>query len=363
MRLIVFLAIFCYAFGASADALFDRAWKMIQEKNYSKGVPLMEQSAKKGNSIAQYTLSTIYIQGKWVKKDVRKAVYWARKSAEQGDCNGEYTLGYYYYLGLVPLDANQSNVSEAARWLEKSHQHGCWAGKVMLGKLYFNGEGVPQNYEKAWRLYEEGIDLAKKTLPNKDFSNLEPIINTAKKAYEDQKKHPNAPTLFGVNLINIHRTAIGLRIKKKGFVKYSSSSGNCDAFDVKGKLLNAVELDICYVRNNENESDRGLDRVARVIYLLPNKDPLLFDMLRKKYGSPTKGDGTYDTLHSTEWDKDGVKIGLQGWTSISGHHGLDMIHYALIFHVKDAEKEELAEKAQEYNKKLEREMNENWDSF
>jgi len=41
----------------------------------------------------------MYKRGDGVEKDIKQAVEWWRKAAEQGDASGQYNLGLCYYNG------------------------------------------------------------------------------------------------------------------------------------------------------------------------------------------------------------------------------------------------------------------------
>jgi FOG: TPR repeat, SEL1 subfamily len=54
--------------------------------------------AEVGDAAAQVQLGDAYDIGAGVKRDVAEAVKWYRKAAEQGDAEGEYSLGGKYIV-------------------------------------------------------------------------------------------------------------------------------------------------------------------------------------------------------------------------------------------------------------------------
>jgi TPR repeat protein len=74
-----------------------------------------------------------------------------RPLAEQGDANAQNNLGVLYYNGQgVPQDYVQ-----ARQWFEKAAAQGEANAQNSLGVLYYNGEGGPQDYTKARQWYEK----------------------------------------------------------------------------------------------------------------------------------------------------------------------------------------------------------------
>jgi hypothetical protein len=52
--------------------------------NKQKAFELYQKAASMGNYIAQYNIANLYLRGDYVVKDIDRALYWYRKSAEQG---------------------------------------------------------------------------------------------------------------------------------------------------------------------------------------------------------------------------------------------------------------------------------------
>src|SRR5262245_45943306 len=57
------------------------------------------EKANKGSVDAQNEVGIAYSEGEGIKHDQRKAVYWFRKSAEQGYALGTCNLGLHYGMG------------------------------------------------------------------------------------------------------------------------------------------------------------------------------------------------------------------------------------------------------------------------
>ena len=78
----------------------------------------------------------------------------------------QYGLGYMYYEGQgVPQD-----YEEAVKWYRLAAEQGDAEAQCGLGEMYYGGEGVPQDYAEAIRLWklaaEQGDEEAQYNLDN-----------------------------------------------------------------------------------------------------------------------------------------------------------------------------------------------------
>ena len=115
----------------------------------------------KGDAPAQNSLGFMYDNGEGVPKDAVQAVFWYRKSAEQGNAKAQYNLGLMYGKGDVPKDAVQ-----AVSWYRKSAEQGNASAQSNLGASYYKGEGVPKDLVVSymWRnlAAAQGNEIAKR---------------------------------------------------------------------------------------------------------------------------------------------------------------------------------------------------------
>jgi TPR repeat protein len=78
----------------------------------------------------------------------------AHARADQGDVTAEYKLAQMYYFGQgVPQD-----YEEAYRWSRLAAEHGYAKAQFGLGDLYFRGKGVHQNFAEAVRWTQKAAD-------------------------------------------------------------------------------------------------------------------------------------------------------------------------------------------------------------
>ncbi len=123
------------------------------------------------NPFVQGLLGEMYLQGKLVDISLERAeeyfkealetfeedVYHIEKPEKGMDFTSylEYRIGKHYARGW----GAEYDPEVAADWFAASETG---YAAYSLGNLYFAGEGVEQNYEKAFRLYERSIQISKK---------------------------------------------------------------------------------------------------------------------------------------------------------------------------------------------------------
>ena len=103
--------------------------------------------AAQGNAHAQYTLATMYLQGKGVIQDNLEAVRWFRESATHGNVQAQYKLGTLY----AGQQAVGRDYVEAVRWFREAAAQGNAPAQYELGSLYSMGQGVgKRDYIRAY---------------------------------------------------------------------------------------------------------------------------------------------------------------------------------------------------------------------
>jgi hypothetical protein len=109
-----------------AAARYGRSTIGLDEAYLEGVIPWFRKSADQGNLDGQYQLGAMYYEGKGVDRDYAEAVKWLRKPADQGNVDGQRLLGYIYYNGGegVPRDS-----AEAVKWFKKAADQGDEDGK------------------------------------------------------------------------------------------------------------------------------------------------------------------------------------------------------------------------------------------
>lgn len=79
----------------------------------------IKQKAEQGNAKAQFSLGKMYVEGKGVSKDFKKAAYWCKKAAKQGYAKAQFYLGGMYFEGEGVL----KDKAKAKYWIQKAYEN------------------------------------------------------------------------------------------------------------------------------------------------------------------------------------------------------------------------------------------------
>lgn len=127
--------------------------------DYAKAFYWLSKAAEQGNATAEFALGGMYFDGSGVDRDYAKAIEWFSKAADQGHATAQAMLGGMYVWSdedlrkFIPKDTTQ-----ALSWLNKSVEQHDALGEVILADLYYEGEGVKQDLNKAIEIYSNISD-------------------------------------------------------------------------------------------------------------------------------------------------------------------------------------------------------------
>lgn len=109
------------------------------------------KGATAGNAYDQLNLGAAYDQGIGVKQDIRKALHWYEKAAEQGLAEAQFNLAHL----LVEAEISAST---AAEWMRKAADQGLTDAEFLMGVIYAEGMGVEVNKDEARVWLQKAID-------------------------------------------------------------------------------------------------------------------------------------------------------------------------------------------------------------
>ncbi len=122
----------------------------IVEKNDKKAVLYYEKAIARGDERGLARLGVLYFDGSGTKKDEKKGLELLQKAAKKGDPEA------FFYLG-VAHEINKDFV-KARKFYENAVEKGYFCALIYLGDLYYNGNGVPQDFEKATAYFKKAAD-------------------------------------------------------------------------------------------------------------------------------------------------------------------------------------------------------------
>jgi TPR repeat protein len=152
-------------------------------QNTASAIALFESAADKGLAVAKSNLGWIYAVRLDVERDIEKAVALQQEAIEAGAPEAMYRLGVWYEQGeLLPQDLDRAiryyesaaelglsdawaglahvyessgDLKKALPWYQKAADAGLAAAQTGLGRIYKTGLVIPQDYERAARLFTE----------------------------------------------------------------------------------------------------------------------------------------------------------------------------------------------------------------
>ncbi len=120
----------------------------------SKSISDLVDRAEAGSVDAQIELGIAYGNGKDVRKNRKRALFWFRKAVKQDSAVGKRLLGEMYEKG----NGVKQNFRKAASWYRKAADSGDRKALVNLGMLYETGQGVTRDFREAVKLYQKAAD-------------------------------------------------------------------------------------------------------------------------------------------------------------------------------------------------------------
>jgi uncharacterized protein len=158
------LLLLCASPSIALVAKYQKAVDVYKRGDYKTSYRLILPLANKGFSQAQYNLGVIYLKGKGVKVNLKKAKKWFELAAEQGVVKAQNKLGLMYVKGMGVA----KNYGKAIDWWNLAAAQGNGIAQTNLGWMHETGKGVPKDAQKAANWYQlasnQGIAKAQKRL-------------------------------------------------------------------------------------------------------------------------------------------------------------------------------------------------------
>lgn len=123
------------------EEMMARANDYFYEKDLKQAVHWYEKVAQNDNTTAMYNLGICYMQDSDIC-DYDKSVEWLTKAAEHGHLNAQYTLGRLYLYSDGTIVA--MNPNKGIEWLSKAHDNGHNKAAYEIA-IYLDGSGEKES--------------------------------------------------------------------------------------------------------------------------------------------------------------------------------------------------------------------------
>lgn len=179
----------------------------LMSNDFSKAFKEYKKLADKGDDLAQYKVGCCYDEGKGTVPNSSLAIgYWTKAAARgnmdacrklvmaaSNEANKKEWLLKLADNGDVDAImqlANSSMGNAKMQWLQKASDLGSPLAYFDLGQMYYEGEGVQQNYTRAYRYFEKsnGYSKANERILDYTYFGLDNQEADKKKAVEGYEK-------------------------------------------------------------------------------------------------------------------------------------------------------------------------------
>jgi uncharacterized protein len=128
-----------------ADGCKDKRGKVIVRRSPARAARWIRQAAEHGSGPAQNNLGILLGNGNGVRKNVEEALSWLRKAFRAGDpCAGQ---------NIAITHRENGDLKAAVRWFRKAAEEGDGDALIQLGVHYYWGRGVRKNPRAALQCF------------------------------------------------------------------------------------------------------------------------------------------------------------------------------------------------------------------
>lgn len=122
--------------------------------DFGTALRIWRSLANEGNAQGQYSLGAMYFKGQCVTQDHNEAATWCLRAARQGNASAQYLLAWMIDHGSGIAQSDE----EAAKWYRMAAEQGVAGAQGKLGLMYTRGRGVAQNDADAVMWYRKAAD-------------------------------------------------------------------------------------------------------------------------------------------------------------------------------------------------------------
>ena len=209
------------------------------EKNMEKAINFFNLASEQGHPIAHNNLGLIYSNGEGVPVDYEKALHYYKLAAEGGSTTAYSNIGIMYGHGLGVTKSDEKafqNFKVAADKGDEVAQHN-------LGVCYYNGVGVEKDISLAIKYYTLSADQG--------YENaIKHLANVLIEETEKESKYLFEAICRTKNALKIIKESDEDFTKFKDFIETSKTvCGGCGAKDNKTNLLTCGRCKVIFYCN------------------------------------------------------------------------------------------------------------------
>ena len=138
-------------------------------------------AAKSGDAFSQFRLYQLFYEGKGVKKDIKVALQWLNKAANQNYTSAIFELGLWYYE--EEDGGPKRDYKKAFELFTKAAEQGDLRAWIKKGYCYYHGNGTDKSYANATECWLTAIEYT---------------WQAPKEIWDIISEHADAPLLFRI---------------------------------------------------------------------------------------------------------------------------------------------------------------------
>ena len=216
-------------------------------RDINKAIHYYSLAANQNYPQAQFNLGLIYHEGKYISRDINKAIHYYSLAANQNDPQAQFILGILYFEGIfIP-----KNIKKGIFFIELASKNRLKYAHFCAGYFYHKGDYITRDIRKAIHYYNEGSSFNDQYAKN----NLAIIY---KNGYGDE-----------------------IRARTANAIVYLE-----EAIRQKNDILSMYNLANIYIYDEsyENKIDKAIELLFKSFDQFPHSCILLCLALIKKFG-------------------------------------------------------------------------------
>lgn len=183
------------AFQGDAKSQLTLGLMYEQRDSFTNAVRWYRKSAEQGNADAQFKLGWLHTTGQGVARDYASAARWFQQAAEKNMVAAQYNLAVCWEKGY----GVKTNYTQALEWYRKAAGQGEDYAQKAVGVFYEKGRGVPVDLVEAYKWYQTA---ARRGNPDalKLRDRLQPRLTPEQRAEGDRRSAQYAASLPGAGI-------------------------------------------------------------------------------------------------------------------------------------------------------------------
>lgn len=119
------------------------------EHDYDAAMKWFKKAAELGSTEAMCKIALMYNNGDGMTRNTDSALYWYKLAADAGSVDAVFSVARSY-------ENNYHDYEKAFEWYTKAYEMGDDYAASFIGYLYYDGDGVEQDYSKALEWLQKG---------------------------------------------------------------------------------------------------------------------------------------------------------------------------------------------------------------